>query len=223
VLDDSRKLAGLTEEDPRNLLSREARIRIDDAYNLQYAIRAEAHVRTKFLGRKKADAEMSTARVAAAFTVLEVYVQEFLGIGKRFPELGAIMEEELEGSANSLELTGEEKLAVRARLYTVKKRSDSEANVVEITEGKRIPIGETQAAKPKQPYEGEHAVNRLTDYLETRAITQTKFASICGTTSRTIRKFLASGNVGKSTRAAIAGAMGITPEVLFSDPDLKSS
>lgn len=127
MLDKSRALPNLAPGDPRNLLSRAARLRIDDAYFQQQAIRNEADARIVaaygLLEKNWAPAawtQLSEAKMAAAFTVLSVVVQELMGVGKQGAELWDIVRDELEGAANSLQLGELERRAVYSRLWCVR-------------------------------------------------------------------------------------------------------
>lgn len=127
MLNSNRQLSGLCSRDPQNLLSKEARIRIDDAYLLQQSIRDAAlaridarcgHDSDKWNGAARA--EWSAAKMQAAEAVLSVIASEMMAIGKEGRELEEILGDELEGAASSLELTGLERRAVWSRLWLVR-------------------------------------------------------------------------------------------------------
>jgi hypothetical protein len=125
MLDKSRRLPAIAPDDPRNLLSHEATLRIDDAFFQQGSIRSAALARIYARCENSdwdanARAEWSAAKMDGAFAVLSVECQEFMSIGKIGRALEAIMRAELEYAGNSLELSDLEKAAVWSRLYTVR-------------------------------------------------------------------------------------------------------
>jgi hypothetical protein len=126
MLDKNRRPLGISPDDSRNLLTDKARLRIDDAFQLQYSIRktARARICARCDGEENWDAdaraEWSAAKMDSAFAVLSVWCQELINIGKKGRALEAIMRLELDGAVGSLELSDDEKDAVWTRLYTVR-------------------------------------------------------------------------------------------------------
>ena len=140
MLDQSRRLANISTDDPRGMLSMAARIRIDDAYFLLDSIRAKAfaRIRARYDGERECDLgfdeylrtgtaaeEWSDAMMEGAFAVLSIETEEFMAIGKRGKEIEDIVRQELEGCVNSLEMSQAEEAAVWSRLYTLRLRTQS--------------------------------------------------------------------------------------------------
>lgn len=120
----------LAASDARNLLSQSARLRVDHALDEQYVIRttAMARILARLDGRDwdgKAREQWSRAKMKAACIVLSAYVQELSAAGKRGRELLLIIEGEMEGAFNSLELSKAEQMAVRSKVFALQMQLDS--------------------------------------------------------------------------------------------------
>lgn len=144
MLNEARKLPELFEDDPRNLLPREARLRIDRAHFEQLAMKDAAIAKILARGSgnpREWDAEAcelwSDTNMQRAYTVLSVEIQEFSRIGKSGRELEDIIRGELESMTYSLEMSQVEQNAVWLRLLLVPAQPDSE-KVVEIAAGRQI-------------------------------------------------------------------------------------
>jgi hypothetical protein len=121
MLDKSRRLPVYTQDDPKNLLPHAARLRINEAYYRQQAIRdrALAKIEARCGGNWDgvARAELAEARMQAALSVLSVEVKEFTQVGLRGSKLQDVMRGELDAAGNSLEMSDLEKAAVWSELY----------------------------------------------------------------------------------------------------------
>jgi len=221
----SRKPSNLDHRDPKNLLSAKARVRIEDAMLQQQHTRLEAEARSQFLDANSAAAEMSSARMKAAFQPLQVIVQEFMAAGITGKELWEIVEAELEGAETSIELTGLEKKAVRAQLWTVppsvsaynKSETGQGGELHTLTSIKHKPLSPPRTGRGSRSVGNKHAVERLKVHLNTKGLGLTDFATDCGITDRTLRRLLADTKTSRSTLNAIAKKMGLTIEALLAD------
>lgn len=116
----------VSSDDTRNHLPLEARRRIGDCYLKQQSIRelalAAIHARGGIAWEQDGNcrAEWSRAKMQAALEVLSQYVVELLAIGKTDNALEDMIRDELEGAANSLELSSMEREAVWSSLLTVR-------------------------------------------------------------------------------------------------------
>jgi len=140
MLDKNRTLPELQDPDPRRMLSRDARIRIDDAVFRAMALRKDAFDLSLQMKPRDARIERLTARKEAAFIVLEAVLREFRAIGKTGHELIAIMTGEMEDAEYSLELTTTERDAVWSRLYTVRDQGAGQLETTAAVAADPLPI-----------------------------------------------------------------------------------
>jgi len=120
VFDKSRRLAKLDERNRVNLLSREARLREDDAFLEAQAIEAAAIAKIEERCPQewddRASRQWSAAKRKAALAYSTVLLEEYMKLGKSEDWLRRTMEDEL----SSWALTDLEKRAVMSKLLTVR-------------------------------------------------------------------------------------------------------
>lgn len=103
---DDLPLAGLTPGDPRNRLSKPARVRLVRAHVECDRIRceAQANVDARHLSDAKAKYVLNQADLKAARTVMKVVSAEYADAGLTLREFWAAMEDEIDSIANSFSL-----------------------------------------------------------------------------------------------------------------------
>lgn len=116
---DDLPLSALPSGDPRNRLSTEARQRVLRAHleSERIQLEAEADVEARRLSGVKARSAITKADVKAARFALKVLSKEYSDAGLTHQEYWAAMKEEIEGAANSLELTGIQRRLLESEFF----------------------------------------------------------------------------------------------------------
>jgi hypothetical protein len=152
----------------------------------------------EYLGNGQAGIDFAESRIKAASALLRVEAEEYGKLGLPGREFREIMEGKIDEMAYSLEFSILQTDALKAEfLWATFRQTADEPGSVE---------------RSKQSFT---AADRVQAFMDKKSLKIPEFAEMIGTSQRTVAYVLAGVLVGKGTRAAVAKALGTTPEELF--------
>jgi hypothetical protein len=191
---------------PENLLSRDARQRIERAWDEYDLIKAQALAALEnryradpngcddfmqFLSRGQAGIDFAESRIRAASAVHRAEAEEFGKLGLPGHEFRGIMEDKIETMGNSMEFSTLQKAAFKTEfMRPTQHQPEGASRVFEVWDDPTLP-----------------AKDRVLAFMDKKRLDIPAFAKMINFSKRTVTSVLAGDRVGKQTQIAVAKAL----------------